>query len=69
MAIDRIAMRVAAGVRRIKRNPWRMSESVDTSAHTNGNPAPPIPDATDPHATVDVSSGRPRSAFGEYREA
>jgi hypothetical protein len=30
---------------------------------------PPILGAADAYATVDAASGRPISAFGEYREA
>ena len=40
-----------------------------SAAHTGSNPMPLILDEADAYATVDVASGRPRSAFGEYREA
>ena len=62
-------MRVIAGVRPNKRNAWRMSASIDTNARTSSNLMPPIRDAANAYATVDVASCRPRSAFGEYREA
>ena len=38
-------------------------------AHTDSAPMPPILDAADAYATVDVASGCPRSTPGEYREA
>jgi methylmalonyl-CoA mutase N-terminal domain/subunit len=40
-----------------------------SAAHTGSNPMPPILDAANAYATVDVASGRPSSAFGAYREA
>ena len=39
------------------------------SAHTDSNLMPPIRDAANAYATVDEASCRPRSAFGEYRDA
>jgi hypothetical protein len=42
---------------------------MDTHAHTGSNPTPPRLDAAEAYATVDVASGRLRSALGEYRDA
>jgi hypothetical protein len=39
------------------------------NAHTHRDPIPSILDAADAYATVDEASGRPKSAFGEYRDA
>jgi hypothetical protein len=40
-----------------------------SAAHTGSHPMPLILDEADAYATVDVASGRPRSAFGTNRDA